>query len=88
MKIDEDGTTYDFTEKTISYSVAAKKLLEIILMLNPNYPIAVLGKAREFDPDTIKEMRRIAKATDGIIMVDYVVGGVDELTIECYEEED
>lgn len=87
LKIEEDGTLYDFTEKTISYSVAAKKLLEILIMLNPEYPIVVLGKAREFDPDTIKEMKRIAKETDSIIMVDYVVGDIDELTIECYEEE-
>jgi len=88
LKIEEDGVLYDFTEKTISYSVAAKKLLEILIMLNPEYPIAVLGKAREFDPDTIDEMKRIAKETDSIIMVDYVVGDVDKLTIECYEEED
>lgn len=88
LKIEEDGTLYDFTEKTISYSVAAKKLLEILIMLNPEYPIAVLGKARELDPNTIKEMKRIAKETESIIIADYVVGDVDKLTIECYEEED
>jgi len=85
LKLKTKDGLHDFTEKNIAFSTASKKMLEIMLILNPDYRIFTLGKASEFDENTVKIMADFAEKNDAIIVLDYVDNSKDEFTIECYE---
>jgi len=85
LKLETKDGLHDFTELNIAFSTASKKMLEIMLLLNPEYRIFTLGKASEFDSKTLKEMADFAEANDAIIVLDYVDKNTDELVITCEE---
>jgi len=85
LKLKTKDGLHDFTEKNIAFSTASKKMLEIMLILNPDYRIFTLGKASEFDENTVKMMADFAEKNDAIIVLDYVDNAKEEFTIECFE---
>jgi len=86
LKLIQNGEMFEFTEESLSFSTAAKKFLEIMLLLNPTCPIFTLGKAAEFDLDTLRYMSDFAEKNDCTIILDYVDPMKDKLVIECWEE--
>lgn len=86
LKLDTGDALHDFTEKNISFSRASKKMLEIMLLLNPEYRIFTLGKAAEMDMQTIQDMADFAEANDAIIVLDFVEPNTENLTIVAHEK--
>lgn len=81
---DEKGK-YPINEENLSYSRIALIVASLVIKLNPNYPIVFLGKASEFDKETILKFVKYAQQTESIIVADYVDNS-GELKIDCYED--
>jgi len=83
--VDEQNNQLAFTEEQISYSVAGKRIAKLLLERNKNLPIICLGKAAEYDDESLKEIDALAKQYDAIIFCDKVIPGKEELSIEVFE---
>ena len=83
----DNNTPLPFNEESISYSEGGIEITKIILEKNKNLPLVVLGKAREYDPENIKKLQKLAEQYNGIILADQVIPEGD-LQIEIYEETD
>jgi len=77
---------FPINEQSLSYSKIALLVADLVLKLNPNYPIVCLGKAAEFDDKSLDQLVNYAKKTDSIIVLDYVDNS-GELKINVYEKE-
>jgi len=90
----EDGQLYykegedlvPFTEESLSYSRAIITVADLMLKLNPNMPLVCLGKASELDHKSIELLANKAEKNDAIIVLDYVKGVEQGLTIEVFEQ--
>lgn len=83
--VDDKGNQLNFTEEQISYSIAGKRIAKLLLERNKNLPIIAIGKAAEYDQESLKELADLAKEYDAIIFCDKVVPEKEELSIEVYE---
>lgn len=84
--VDEQGNQLNFTEEQISYSVAGKRIAKLLLERNKNLPIICIGKASEYDDDSLKEISALAEQYDAIIFADKVEPQVEDITIEVFEK--
>jgi hypothetical protein len=83
--VDENGNHMAFTEEQISYSTAGVRIAKLLLERNKNLPIICLGKAAEYDNESLSIIAKLAEEYDAIIFCDMVVPGKEELSIEVYE---
>lgn len=83
--VDENGNHLSFTEEQISYSTAGVRIAKLLLERNKNLPIICIGKASEYDNESLAEIAKMAEKYDAIIFADKVVPGKEELSIEVFE---
>lgn len=81
----DDKGSYPINEESLSYSRIAMIVADLVLKLNPNYPIVCLGKAAEFDNKSLTKLNVYAKATNAIIVLDYVDNS-GELKINVFDD--
>ena len=74
-----------FSEENVSYSRGGLIVAQIMLAVNKQLPILMVGKAAEYDTQSLDQLAELAAANDAIIILDKVVQGKEELTIECYD---
>jgi hypothetical protein len=84
--VDDKGNQMAFTEEQISYSVAGKRIAKLLLERNKNLPIICIGKASEYDQESLEEISLLAQQYDAIIFADKVEPQIEELTIEVFEK--
>ena len=84
--VDDKGNQLAFTEEQISYSVAGKRIAKLLLERNKELPIICIGKASEYDEQSLKELSELASKYDAIIFCDKVEPEQEELCIEVYEK--
>lgn len=84
--VDDKGNQMAFTEEQISYSVAGKRIAKLLLERNKNLPIICIGKASEYDQESLEEINLLAQQYDAIIFADKVEPQTEELTIEVFEK--
>lgn len=75
-----------FTEESVSYSQGGVPIAKLIMHLNPDCPIVMIGKASEYGIEATKELANIAKEYNGIIIVDEVLPGKEDLQVKIYED--
>lgn len=84
--VDDKGNQMAFTEEQISYSVAGKRIAKLLLERNKNLPIICIGKASEYDQESLEEISLLAQQYDAIIFADKVTAEQEDLTIEVFEK--
>jgi energy-coupling factor transporter ATP-binding protein EcfA2 len=81
-----DGKDLPFSEESLSYSMAGKIIARLILETNKNLPIVCVGKAAEYDLESLDELNKMAKEYGGILLCDYVVPTKEDIEIVAYEQ--
>lgn len=71
MYIDGD-LVLPLTEEHVSYATGGIPIIKMLVKLNQNTPIILLGKAAEYDADAKKKILEIAQANDCLIFGDLV----------------
>ena len=80
-----EGNFLPFNEDNVSYAKGGKEIIRLIAEVNKDLPIIVIGKAAEYDPDTLDELSKIAKEYNMALICDYVEQGRD-LEIVAYQK--
>jgi len=76
---------FPFTETNLSYAKGGLVVAEIMLHVNKELPIVLVGKAAEYDKKSLSRLYEMAQANDAIMLLDKVIEDDHELVIECYE---
>jgi DNA repair exonuclease SbcCD ATPase subunit len=82
----EDELLLPFTEEHVSYATGAIPIIKMIMRLNTETPIVLLGKAAEYDEDTLAKISQLAKVNDFIIFADQVIEQQEEIKIRIWED--
>ena len=83
--IDKQGEQLPFNESSVSYSEGGLIVAKIMLAVNKELPLLLVGKAAEYDKAAKQELVKLAEANNAIIICDQVVQDKAELQIECYD---
>lgn len=83
--LDNDNNKIPFVESDLSYSVGGSKVVEILMELNKNLPIILLGKASEFDKAAKDKFSDLAKEKGYIIIADHVVENQKDLQVTVWD---
>ena len=81
----EGDNLIPFTEKTLSYATGGKEVIKLMCEINRDVPIIVIGKAAEYDEESLDDLKNLAVQYNKILFCDYVVPNKD-FTITCYEK--
>jgi len=82
----ENEKLIPINEETLSYSTGALIVMDLVIKLNPNYPIVFIGKAAELDDNSLLRIEEFAKQTNSIVVLDKVDSS-GEFKIQVYENE-
>lgn len=85
MFVNESGEMLSFTEEHVSYSQGGLPIAEMLMEINKETRIVMLGKASEYDDKAIDKLAEIAKKYDGIIVADKVLADNEPLKIQIFE---
>jgi hypothetical protein len=83
--VEKDGNKVPFVESDLSYSKGGSKIVEILMELNKELPIILLGKASEYDGATKDKFAAIAKDRGYIMIADSVVEQQEELEVVVWD---
>ena len=78
-----DGFMFD--ENSICTSDVYKLVARILIAINKNVPIIVMGNSSELDNDSLEEMYKLAVENDYLMIFDEVDRDDSELKVVCYE---
>lgn len=83
---DDNGNLIPFIKDSVSYSAGGMIILKLMAHLNKKLPIWLLGSAESYDDSRLAELQKIAEEYNGIIFMDKVIPGNQELTINVIEK--
>jgi len=83
--LDNDNNKIPFVESDLSYSVGGSKVVEILMELNKEMPIIMLGKASEFDSKTKDKFANLAKDKGYIMIADHVVEQQENMEVVVWD---
>lgn len=78
----EGDLTVPFTEEHVSYATGGIPIVKMLVRLNQNMPIILLGKAAEYDEKSRKSILEIAQKNDCVIFGDLVDEKASETRIK------
>ena len=74
-----------FTEEHVSYATGGIPIIKMLMRINKNTPIILLGKAAEYDDESKKKILELASANDFIVIGDEVDSKAENLAIKIEE---
>ena len=80
-----DGNLLPFNEENISYAKGGLTVAQIMLAVNKDLPLLLVGKAAEYDNNSMAALAKFAEQNNAVVIMDRVLPEATELTIECYE---
>jgi len=80
-----EGLQIPFSEENLSYSKGGLVVAQIMLAVNQSLPLLLVGKAAEYDNDSLAQLCQLAEKNDAIVILDRVIPEATNLQIECYE---
>ena len=78
----EGDLTVPFTEEHVSYATGGIPIVKMLVRLNQNIPIILLGKAAEYDEKSRKSILEIAQKNDCVVFGDLVDEKASETRIK------
>ena len=76
---------FKFDENSLCTSAAYKLVAKLLISLNKNVPIIVMGNSSELDYNSLNEIYKMAEENGYAMIFDEVDRNADELKIVCYE---
>ena len=81
----QDGLLLPFTEEHVSYATGGIPVIKMLMRINKNTPIILLGKSAEYDDENKKKILELASENDFIVIGDEVDSKAENLAIKIEE---